>query len=154
MGPRMRIQANAENTSGPHDETPHGGGRPPCGSVWDGRRPPHIMCSSGIFSIGLRFNFRLWPILYFQLWPRIAFSGLTPYCIFSFRPILYFQLWPHIVFSASPLYCIEFQGPFGPKINVFAASLKYFTVHFTLCPAGPHILWRSVFPSPRAVGHP
>ena len=55
MGPKLRMQAeaNAENTSGPQDETPHGGGR---------RR--FIMWSASIFSIDLR--------LYSQLWPHIV----------------------------------------------------------------------------------
>ena len=76
----MYAEANAQNTSGPHDESPHGGGR---------RRPPHIMWSFNIFSICLR--------LHFLLWPHIVISALAPYCIafsaFAWAPkSMFFQL--------------------------------------------------------------
>ena len=49
MGPKQKIQAqaNAENTSGPHDESPHGGGRrrrpPPCGEGRPKAAPHHVV---------------------------------------------------------------------------------------------------------------
>jgi len=62
MGQKQKIHAeeNAENTSGPHDESTHGGGR----------RPHHIAC---IFSICTHMHFlRL---------PHIVLSAFGPYCI-------------------------------------------------------------------------
>ena len=46
--------ANAENTSGPHNEFPKWGRRPKATPHFGrgGRRPPLIMWSAGIFSIG------------------------------------------------------------------------------------------------------
>jgi len=46
---KMQAQANAENTSGAHDESPHGGGR----------NPPHIQWAASIFSICLCLYFLL-----------------------------------------------------------------------------------------------
>ena len=101
MGPKQRIQAeaNAENTSGPHDESPHGGGRrrrpPPCGEGRPKAAPHYVV----------RQYFQHWPPLVFPalahiVFPALApivFSALAPYCIFCFGPILYSLLWPHIV---------------------------------------------------------
>ena len=76
MGPKQKIraEANAGNTSRPHDESPHGGGR----------RPPHIMWPAThhvaryIFSICLR--------LCFMLSPHIAFSDFASnYIVFQGR---------------------------------------------------------------------
>ena len=76
MGPKKKIEcrtkkhqihadANAENTGGPHDESPPYW-------VWL-RRPPHIMWPAGICSICLR--------VYFLPLPHIVFSAFGPYCI-------------------------------------------------------------------------
>jgi len=48
---KIQAEANAENTSGPHEESPHVGGR----------RPPHIMWPTSTFSICLPLYFLLWP---------------------------------------------------------------------------------------------
>jgi len=58
----MRRQM-LQNTSGPHDESPHGGGR----------RPHHIM----------------WPASLLQHLRPHVFSVFAPYCISFFGPILY-----------------------------------------------------------------
>jgi len=73
MGQKQNIhaEAKAENTSGPHDESPHGGGR----------RPPHIMWPASIFKICIP--------MYFLVLLHIVFSAFGPYCMFCFWPILY-----------------------------------------------------------------
>ena len=133
--------ANAENTAGPHNESPHGGGRrrlpPPCGEGRPEAAPHYVvrqyfqhwpllvfvtLATSCFFSIGLR--------LYFQLLPPIVFSVFAPACIFSFWPPLvcsacglhlYFQLWPPLVFLAFAPHCVT--GQLGPKKDVSSASV-------------------------------
>jgi len=74
MGPTQKIQAqaNAENTSGPHDESPHGGG-------------PHI------FNICLRLYVLLRPYITLCFWatgpPKPCFSGT---CI-QYHPLQIFS---------------------------------------------------------------
>ena len=124
--------ANAENTAGTHNESPHGGGRrrrpPPCGEGRPKAAPHYVvrqyfqhwpllvfvtLATSCFFSIGLR--------LYFQLLPPPVFSAFAPYCIFSFRPRLFFQLLASTcIFSFCPL--LYFWAA-GPKNHILSASL-------------------------------
>jgi len=62
---KIHSEANAENTSDPHDESPH--------VVRGGRRPPGIIWPDSIFSICLR--------MYFLLLNHIVFSAFGPSCI-------------------------------------------------------------------------
>jgi len=60
MQPKRKTQAkaNAEHPSGPHDASPHGGGR----------RPPHIMWSASMLSICIRLQLMLWSHRILYLW--------------------------------------------------------------------------------------
>ena len=60
---KMHAESTAGNTSGPHDESQHGGGR----------RPPHIMWPASICRIRLR--------MHFLLLPHIVFSAVGSYYI-------------------------------------------------------------------------
>ncbi len=55
----IHAEADAGNTIGPHDETPHGGGRR--------RRPPHIMWLANMFS--------MCPRMYFLVFAYIVLSA-------------------------------------------------------------------------------
>ena len=74
---KIHVEANAENISGTHDESPNGGGRR--------RRPPHTMCPANIFSMCSASIFCFCPILYFLMLAHlIVYSWVE--CTWPMRP--------------------------------------------------------------------
>ena len=80
--------------------------------VRGGRRPPLIMWSASIFSIGHFLFLGRWPLLVFPALASASILGFGPYCILGFGP--------YCILGFGP-YCIK--GQLGPNKHVLWASL-------------------------------